>query len=102
MAYTAMIIIVPVIFYWGVWTFCHFLIDNSMEGEILMRSIIPRKIVGMPIHLVVFLLTAISLFFAVSAKLKRRTRWYKTPLRIRFAIGVGMFLMFLVFLQSLM
>ncbi|HNS11200.1 MAG TPA: hypothetical protein PKM97_01200 [Bacteroidia bacterium] len=78
------------------------MIDNAMEADILMREIIPRKILGMPVHLVVFMLTAISLYFSVAAKLKRKTRWYKTPLRIRAAIGLGMFLMFLVFLQALM
>lgn len=102
LAYTALLIILPVIFYWAVWSICYFLIDNSMEADILMRTIIPRKLLGMPVHLVIFLLTSISLYFSVSAKLKRRTRWYKTPLRIRTAIGLGMFLMFLVFLQALM
>ncbi len=102
MAFLAFILIAPVIFYWAVWVLCFFLIDNTLEGDILMRSIIPRKLIGLPIHLVVFLLTAISLFFSVSAKLRRRTRWYKTPLRIRLGIGLGIFLTFLVFLQALM
>ena len=80
LAYTALLIILPVIFYWAVWSICYFLIDNSMVADILMRTIIPRKLLGMPVHLVIFLLTSISLYFSVSAKLKRRTRWYKTPL----------------------
>ncbi|TAH38852.1 MAG: hypothetical protein EYC69_14300 [Bacteroidetes bacterium] len=102
MAFIAYILIVPVIFYWAVWALCYFLIDSTLEGDILMRSIIPRKMIGLPIHLVVFLLTSISLFFSVSAKLRRRTRWYKTPLRIRLAISIGIFLTFLIFLQALM
>ena len=102
MAFLAFILIVPVIFYWAVWGTCFFLIDNTLEGDILMRTIFPRKVIGIPLHLIVFLLTAISLFFSVSEKFRRRTRWYKTPLRIRLGIGLGIFLTFLVFLQALM
>ncbi len=102
MAYPAFLFIFPVIFYWGFWAICLLVNDSSIESEIMLRTIIPRKIVGLPIHLVIFLLTAVSLYFAISAKLRKRTRWYKTPLHIRFAMGLGMFLMFLIFLQALM
>lgn len=99
LAYAAYLFIIPVIFYWATWGMCNVMVDNPLEGDLLMRSVIPRTMLGLPIHLVIFLITAISLFFSVSAKLRRRTRWYKTPLRIRLAITLGMFL---IFLQILM
>lgn len=102
LSYIAFIFLMPVTFYWICWSVCYFLIGGFLEGEIMMHSIIPRKVLGLPAPLIVFLLTSISLFFSVSAKLRKRTRWYKTPLRIRLAILLGAFFIFLVFLQFLM
>ncbi len=102
LSYTAFLFLIPVTFYWICWSVCYFLIGGSLEGEIMLHSIIPRKVLGLPAPLLVFLLTSLSLFFSVSAKLRRRTRWYKTSLRIRLAILLGAFFIFLVFLQFLM
>ncbi|MBP6334073.1 MAG: hypothetical protein KA444_01275 [Bacteroidia bacterium] len=102
MAYTAFLFLIPVIFYWVYWTICMMSNDSPLKSEIMLRSLFPRKIMGLPINLVAFILTSVSLFFSVSAKLRRKTRWYKTPFRIRLGIGLGMLLMFVIFLQALM
>ncbi|REJ80397.1 MAG: hypothetical protein DWQ44_07355 [Bacteroidetes bacterium] len=101
LAHVGLIVLIPVTFYWVFFFLCHIMNETGTERFIMFHSIIPRKLIGLHVSVLVFLLTGISMFCSVTEKIRRRTRWYKTASHIRFAIWFGMFIMFLNFLRML-
>ena len=98
-AYLGLIFQIPVLLYWFIWAVCYVANDSYPERIYMFYSWVPREMAGIASHWVVLLFCATGLSFAVTEKMIRHTRWYKTVRHIQLAIMLGLLLIFVNVLE---
>ncbi|MFN8143188.1 MAG: hypothetical protein U0073_02110 [Bacteroidia bacterium] len=99
LAYLGIIFQLPVLVYWFIWFICYVANDSYPERLYMFYSWVPRDLGGMATHWMVLLFSAAGLSFAITEKMIRNTRWYKTVRHIRVAIAIGVLLIFINVLE---
>ncbi len=98
-AYFGLIFQIPVLLYWFIWAVCYIANDSYPERIYMFYSWVPRTMTGIPTQWVVLIFSLTGLSFAVTEKMIRHTRWYKTVRHIRLGILVGLLLLFINVLE---